>query len=206
MWLRLIETGATTFVALFPILNPPGAAAVFFALTAGDGAAYKRLQARQTAVYTLGILIVSLLLGRLILHYFGISLGALQIAGGAVVGHTGWQMLNNDEGLTGPEQSEAQDRKEIALIPMALPLLAGPGAIGVLIALSAGFTSPADFLGAAIGCALLAILIYAALVVGEPVVKLLGQAGLGAVSRLLGFFILAISVDLIAIGVMALRR
>lgn len=206
MWKHLVDAGVDTFAALLPILNLPGSAAIFLSLTGSDPPAYRRAQARRTAVLTLIILTVFLLLGKAVLVLFGISLGALQIAGGLVVGYTGWEMLMNSERLSAGEHVEAQENRDVAFVPMAFPLLAGPGAIGVLIALSAGFTQPGQYAGAIVACLLLSGLTYLICALGEPLVKLLGKTGLGAIQRLFGFFILAIAVDLISLGVLVLHR
>src|SRR5687768_8511623 len=90
----LLSVAGATFAALFPIANPIGGAAVFAALTASDGAATRRRQAIRTAIYVFAILATFLVAGRPILEFFGISVGVLRIAGGLIVAHTAWGMVN----------------------------------------------------------------------------------------------------------------
>ena len=150
------------------------------------------------------------LLGTLILHAFGISLYALQIAGGLVVAYAGFGMLSQREGFTAAERADALDRAgkqtDIAISPMALPIVAGPGAIGVVIALAARQPRPR---GAPrhrrsdrrdlrrprppAGWA-------------TPLVGRLGPVVVGALVRVMGFLILAIGVELVTHGVLDLPR
>jgi multiple antibiotic resistance protein len=206
VWKHLIDAGVDTFAALLPLLNLPVSAAIFLALTSAETHERRRAQARRAALATLLILIAFLVAGRAVLVLFGISLGALQVAGALIVGYTGWQMLTNSSALTAGERSEAAEKRDVAIVPMAFPILAGPGAIGVLLALSALFTQPGQYAGAAVACLILGGMTYTACALGEPLVKRLGETGLGALQRLFGLFILAIAVDLATLGIAALRR
>jgi multiple antibiotic resistance protein len=194
------------FLALFPIVNPIGAVPIFYGLTSDATEPDRTRMALRIALYMAGILAAFMLTGTAILHFFGISLSVLEIAGGLIVAHTGWGMVAVSPRLSPPERSEAADKDDISFTPMALPLLAGPGAIGVLIGLSADFHGPEDFTGAFLGIIALCALTYALLRAGEPLTRALGPTGLGALSRILGFLILAIALNLIANGVFDLIK
>ena len=114
-----------TFVALFPIANLLGATSIFYALTANGEAAYRRRQARWTAIYVVLILAVTLVAGELVLAFFGISLNVVRIAGGLIIGATAWEMVTAQERLTASENDEAAHKHDIAFTPMALPLISG---------------------------------------------------------------------------------
>lgn len=194
------------FVALLPIANPIGAVPIFYSLTASDSKAYRHRQARQTTINVVLVLAAFLLVGRLILSFFGISLGVLQIAGGLIVAHTAWEMVTAKQKLTDSEHQEAVDKDDISFTPMAIPIVSGPGAIGVVIGLAERSQDWMAYSGYLIGIVLFGIVLYLCLALGEPLIRAMGKNGIGALNRVLGFLILAIAVELIANGTIALIR
>lgn len=192
--------------ALFPIANPIGAVPIFYSMTVSDSQAYRRRQAQQTTINVVLVLIAFLLVGRLILSFFGISLGVLQIAGGLVVAHTAWEMVTARQRLTESEHQEATDKDDISFTPMAVPIISGPGAIGVIIGLSERAQDWIAYSGYLIGIVLFGIVLYLCLALGEPLIRIMGKNGIGAMNRVLGFFILGIAVELIANGTIAFIR
>ncbi len=203
---HVISDTVGTFLALFPIANPIGAVPIFYSLTSADTPASRRRQARQTVINVICVLAVFLVAGRLILQFFGISLGVLRIAGGLLVAHTAWEMVTPHQRLTRRENDEAVDKEDISFTPMAVPLVSGPGAMGVVIGLIDKTSQWQDYLADFVGIALLGFVLYLCLVLGEPLIKALGHNGMGALNRVLGLFILAIAVQLIAKGVFALLQ
>lgn len=193
-----------TLAALFPIANPIGAVPIFYSLTATDTRGERRKQAQRTAINVVLILAVFLLGGRTILEFFGISLNVLRIAGGLLVANAAWEMVTSRQRLTDSEQQAGAEKEDISFTPMAIPLIAGPGSIGVTIGLATKLTHWSDYLGCLIGILLFGGLLYICLVLGESLLSILGRNGLGALNRVLGFFILAIAVQLIADGVISL--
>ncbi|MCU0568918.1 MAG: MarC family protein [Oculatellaceae cyanobacterium Prado106] len=206
MWQLFLSSTLGTFVALFPIANPVGAVPIFYSLTDGESTAYRCRLALWTALNVVWVLIAFFLAGKFILSFFGISLGVLQIAGGLLVSQTAWEMLTVRPRLTSPESQEAADKHDISFTPMAVPLISGPGAIGVVIGISERSGTVMSYLGSLAAIVLLGILLYLMLALGEPLVKKLGSNGVGALNRVLGFFILAIAVQLIANGTFDLIR
>jgi multiple antibiotic resistance protein len=193
-----------TLAALFPIANPIGSVPIFYSLTAKDTRSERRKQAQRTAINVVLILAVFLLGGRTILEFFGISLNVLRIAGGLLVANAAWEMVTSRQRLTDSEQQPGTEKEDISFTPMAIPLIAGPGSIGVTIGLATKLTHWSDYLGCLIGIFLFGGLLYVCLVLGESLLSILGRNGLGALNRVLGFFILAIAVQLIADGVISL--
>jgi multiple antibiotic resistance protein len=193
----LISYTVGTFLALFPIANPLGAVPIFYSLTASDTPRYRSRQARQVAINVIWVLAVFLVGGRSILGFFG-------IAGGLLIGQTAWEMVTARQRLSVSESTEAVDKEDISFTPMAIPMVSGPGAIGVVIGLSAQADHWVDYVGCFVGIALLGMTLYLCLVLGEPLNKALGKNGIGAFNRVLGFFILAIAVQFIADGTLAL--
>ena len=150
------------------------------------------------------MLAVFFLVGRLVLGFFGISLPVLRIAGGLIVGHTAWEMVTARTRITTSENKAAVDQEDVSFTPMAVPMISGPGAIGVVIGLSTKATQWSDYVGCVLGIIGFGIVLYLFLVLGEPLIERFGETGMGALNRILGFFILAIAVQLIADGVLAL--
>jgi multiple antibiotic resistance protein len=197
----IVEAAITAFVALFPIVNPIGGLAVFFALTSEDTEAERRSLAARIAVYVVGILLAFALAGSYVLEFFGISLPALRIAGGLIVAHTAWTMVTASSRLTPAENAEAAQKDDIAFAPMAMPMLAGPGAIGVVMALAARPDPTTWLIGSVVAVLAMGAFIYLLLRLGAPLAKRLGPGVLGAIDRILGFLILAIAIELIITGI-----
>lgn len=197
----IADAAITAFVALFPIVNPIGGLAVFFALTSDDTEAERNSAAARTALFVIAILVAFTLAGSFVLEFFGISLAALRIAGGLIVAHTAWTMVTASSRLTPAENAEAGQKQDIAFTPMAMPMLAGPGSIGVAMALAARPDPATWMIGIVAAIVAMGVLVYVLLRVGAPLAKHLGPGVLGAIDRILGFLILAIAIELIITGV-----
>ena len=200
-----MHTAATAaveaFLALFPILNPFGGLAVFFGLTTECTREQRAKDAARIALYVVAILLVFALFGTYVLQFFGITLPVLKIAGGLVVAHTAWSMLTaHASRLTPAEKADAEDNDDITFTPMAMPVLAGPGSIAVVMGLADSATGIESYLGVGLAILAMGIVVYLFLRAGEPLVEHLGPAGLGVINRILGFLILAIAVELIVHG------
>jgi multiple antibiotic resistance protein len=193
-----------TLATLFPIANPIGAVPIFYSLTATDSRPERRQQAQRTTIAVILILTVFLVSGRTILQFFGISLDVLRIAGGLLFGHAEWELVARKPRLMDAEQKAGVEKEDVSFTPMATPLVAGPGSIGVIIGISTRMTEWSDYLGCAIGIGLFGALLYICPILGESLLSLLGRNGMGALNRILEFFILAIAVQLIADGVLSL--
>jgi multiple antibiotic resistance protein len=127
-------------------------------------------------------------------------------AGGLIVGHTAWEMVTARRRLTIVEQQDAADKEDISFTPMAVPIIGGPGAIGVVLGLSTQATHWSDYIGCCLGIGLLGIIVYWSLRLGEPLIEKLGATGLGALNRILEFLILSIAVQLVTNGFFDLLR
>jgi multiple antibiotic resistance protein len=197
----LPDSAVATFLALFPIVDPFGGVPVFFTLTAQWSPRDRRNTALKTALYVFGILVVFLFFGRFVLHFFGISLPVLKIAGGLIVANTAWGMVTSTARITPAENDEACTKEDISLTPLAMPLLSGPGAIGVVMALAASVDHWLAYVGMVIGIAAVALTVLLFLWLGGPLVRRLGPGAVGAINRIFGFLILAIAVQLVWNGV-----
>lgn len=204
--MSLIPNTLATFITLFPIANPIGAVPVFYSLTARETSSQRHQQAKQTATNVVLVLAVFLVAGRWILEFFGISLNVLRVAGGLLVTHTAWEMVTVRQRLTPSENDEAINKEDISFTPMAIPLVSGPGAIGVVTSLSISFNDWVDYLESLVGIVLIGISLYLCLVLGEPLINRLGKNGVGALNRVFGFFILAIGIGFISDGSISLLK
>ena len=196
---QLVSSAAATFLALFPITQPLGVIPIFYSLTAHESPRVRRLQARRVAINATTILVIFFLTGRVVLQFFGLSLGGVQIAGGLLVAQTAWKMLVQQQ-ETNSDTRGRTSKQDIALFPMAIPLISGPGAIGLVIALATSNPHWEGYLGGLLGIGGLGIILYLCLTLGAPLVKAMGKSGTDAVSRILGFFLLAIGIQLMSDG------
>jgi multiple antibiotic resistance protein len=156
----LLSYAVGTLATLFPIANPLGAVPIFYSLTATDSPRDRIRQAQKISLNVVLVLATFLLAGKLILDFFGISLGVLRIAGGLIVAHTAWEMVTARQRLTVNEHQEAIDKEDISFTPMAVPIVSGPGAIGVVIGLSTKATNWFDLLSCLIGVILFGAILY----------------------------------------------
>lgn len=190
------------FAALIPITNPIGAVAAYAGLSAHLDADERRRQAWRTGIYVAVILAAFAVLGTLILQLFGISLAALQIAGALVVMHSGFGIVvpRDAPPAIAPDAVHAATKTDISFSPMALPLIAGPGAIGVVIGIAARNTGVLDRVAIVAAVVVIAAVIAVLLRYGTPLVLRLGPARVDAITRVMGFLILAIGVELLVHG------
>jgi multiple antibiotic resistance protein len=197
----LPHSAAATFLALFPIVDPPGGIPIFYAMTSSWTPQERRQTALKTSLWVLVILVAFLFFGRFVLYFFGISLPVLKIAGGLIVANTAWGMVTSQVRITPEETHEAREKDDISLTPLAMPLLSGPGAIGVVMALAAHVDSWTSYIGMIIGIAAVALSVLLFLWLGGPLVRRLGPSAIGAINKIFGFLILAIAVQLVWDGV-----
>ncbi len=197
----------STLGSVFTMVNPLGAVPMYLTLTDDYSTKERSQTALRTAAYTFAILVVFYFAGNLILDFFGISLNALQIAGGLIIVNAGYGLLNNKSErrrITTEIAEEAQAKDDISFTPMAMPMLSGPGSISFLIGLSVGepgWTRSILIVGA---MAVLAVIIFSVLYYAPLLFRLLGRAGLSALSRIMGFLVMAIGIQLLIYGVVSL--
>ena len=207
----------TTFVvvaALLPILNPPGAAPVFLALTQGATPEVRAVLARRIALNVFFMLIVAMFVGSFVLEFFGISLPVVRVAGGLLVCSTAWHLLTApDPQDTGDAALTAQSLtfdalSQRAFYPLTFPLTCGPGSIAVAITLGANLQSSKIALlhmtTAALGILLLAVTVFVCLRYAERILRPLGKTGTTVFLRLMAFVLLCIGVEILWGGLSSL--
>lgn len=204
-----IELFLTIFAALFPIMNPFGNAAIFHSLTLSNSAAERRDFARRASIYAIAILLVFFLGGSALIKFFGISIDGIRIAGGLVITRFGFGQLNPRSSATHPadEHAEAMAKEDIAFSPLAMPLMAGPGAIAAVMTASStlhGRGIPLHFVGVASVC-LVGVLCGVILRYADSLMNKLGVTGARALTKIMGFLLLCMGVQLVIDGVRGLN-
>lgn len=195
-----------TVVGLLPIINPFSTAPIFLAITEGDSEKERREQATKATLYMIYILLAFLIGGTFIMQFFGLSIPALRIAGGILVAGIGMQMLSPSAPppQTKAEHLESKRKNDISLTPLAMPILAGPGAISVIIGLASMAENLLDFAAITLGIIVVGAIIYITLRLSTRMVKLLGVNGLNAMTKIMGFLILCVGVQFIVNGVVGI--
>jgi multiple antibiotic resistance protein len=204
-----VQAFLLAFPALFSIINPLTGAFIFFEVTQSRAERERERLAKLVAIYSLLVMMVALWAGSFILAFFGISLAALRIGGGAVVAVAGWNLLKTPEHWEAQKQEQAAPvggAEDIALFPLTIPFTTGPGTIAVSVAL--GAEHPLTFSGslhffvglsaAALGNAAVIWLAYR---LGDRVAHMLGPTGTRTVTRLFAFLLLCIGVQILITGV-----
>ncbi len=195
-----------TFIGLLPIINPLSAGPTFLAITEGDSDARRREQALKGCFYMVAILVSFLIGGTFIMNFFGISIPGLRIAGGIMLTGIGMDMLATARGAkTDAEQHAAALRKpDISFSPLAMPMLSGPGSIAVTL----GFTSLAkgwlDYVAIIAGIISVALITYIVLRLSTRMVRIIGPVGVNAMTKIMGFLIMAIGVQFVVNGALGI--
>jgi multiple antibiotic resistance protein len=199
-----LTTVLATFAGLFPIVNPFSAAVVFLAITVHLSDAERRRQALLACGYATGLLWAFLFGGALIIEFFGISIPALRLAGGLIVARVGFGMLSPPD----PEDEVERParRADVAFTPLAMPMLSGPGSIAVTIGMAAGAHTVTDHLAIGVGILLVVVASYLVLASARAVKRHLGEQGIDALTRIMGFLLVCIGVQFVGIAVIDVAK
>ncbi|KAA3630281.1 MAG: stress protection protein MarC [Proteobacteria bacterium] len=191
-----------TFIGILPIANPFSTAVVFLTITERFSEERRRQQALMACVYMAGILITFLLLGSLIMNFFGISVPGLRIAGGLIVARIGFGMLTSTSENEMPEESRKEVVKmdDVAFTPLAMPMLSGPGSIAVTIGMATDADGVGENLAIVVGIGLVALVSWLVLRASARVVGVLGATGMNAMGRIMGFLLVCIGIQFIVDG------
>jgi multiple antibiotic resistance protein len=189
----------STFVSLFSLINPLSAMPVFISLTTGFPKDHLFRTIRRTSVYVFIVCVASFLIGEYVLNFFGVSIHALKIAGGIIISRSGFQLLNaqHKTDVQGTIEDESRLKEDISFSPLAMPLLAGPGSISLLINLA---IQEDTYQGKAIvfgGIFAVCFSIYLILSSAPYILKYLGQSGLRTLSKIMGLLVLSIGIQMI---------
>nr|WP_199000857.1 MarC family protein [Flavobacterium sp. ASV13] len=189
------------FAALFSVLNPIGTVPIFVGLTQHDSQKERSRISLWTAINVGIILLVSFFIGQYVLTFFGISIDALRIAGGIVIVNSGFSLLsgkfNKKRGINKKIENEAQQRNDIALTPLAIPMLAGPGSISLLIAFYQEHHGMEEIIISSLAILAIAVAIFVILKSAHYLARILGASGIVAISRIVGFIVISIGIQYI---------
>lgn len=190
-----------SFAALFSVINPLGTLPIFIGLTKEK----KKKEITSVAIWasfnTFIILVISFFLGNYLLGFFGISLASLRIAGGIIIASSGFALLTGSfskkKGMNKREKDDAYTRSEISLTPLAIPMLAGPGSISLLITYNQEHPIYADKIILVASILSVCLITFLLLISSRIIIKGLGASGINALSRIIGFIVISIGVEFI---------
>ncbi len=198
------------FSALFSVVNPLGAIPIFLSLTHDNSDKERNQQALKACIYAACILIAFLLSGTYILNFFGITIEGMKIAGGFIIMRTGYNLLSatyrRGKAINERVEEEAVEKEDISFSPLAMPMLSGPGSISLLISMGMETNTWAHYGYIIISILLLAGVTYVILRSSPLLFKLLGQGGISAMSRIMGFIVMTIGIQFIINGIMPLLK
>jgi multiple antibiotic resistance protein len=197
VFVDVLAGAGASYAALVAVVNPFSTLPVFSALSHGHSSEEKHKLAWRTSLYSFWILLGGLLVGRFVLHFLGISLGALEIAGGGLVVLAGWRLLQMNPAAAAVP---ADERDDPAFAPLAMPISAGPGALGVVLGVATRADDYQDYPAYAIGILLVAATLYVTLRFGDRIVHRMGPGGMRALNQIVGFVVIAIGAELIMHG------
>lgn len=191
------------FTTMFIIIDPPGLAPVFIALTQGMTKQQRRAIAIRSCLVAAGLMIVFLLLGESLLGFIGISMPAFRIAGGVLLFLTALEMLfqkrqSRREDNAAEGASEHED--DPSVFPLALPLIVGPGAITTIILLAGQADGALDMVAIAGVLAAVLCIVFMAFLSANAIERVLGKTGLNILTRVLGMLLAALAVQFILDG------
>ncbi len=203
-----MPTGTSTeylksLAALLSIVNPVGAIPVFIKLTDSQTRVERDRTSLRSAVTTGLVLLVSLALGEAVLAFFGITIASFRVGGGILIMMVAISMLNAQTSQTKHTEEEVRDSMErdtVAVIPLGIPLLAGPGAISTIILNAQRYSSLTHYLILCAEILLVALSVWLSLRSASLISGLLGRTGINIVTRIMGLIMTAVGVEFIAAG------
>ncbi len=196
------------FGALFSVMNPFGTVPIFVSLTDGDSQKEINKTAMLTSINVFVILVISFFLGNYVLAFFGISLSALKIAGGLVIASSGFALLKGEfsknRGMKKKHKEAAHERERISLTPLAIPMMAGPGSISLLIGLNEEFNSTYQISITIVAVLIVCLICYLMMRGSQHIIKVLGPNGINSISRIIGFIVIALGIEYLWSGIKSL--
>jgi MarC family membrane protein len=198
------------FGALFSVLNPIGTVPIFVGLTQDYTQKERNRVSMLTGFNVFIVMMISFFVGQYVLSFFGITITALRIAGGIIIASSGFSLLNGrftkNKGIDKKVEEDINMRNSIALTPLAMPMLAGPGSISLLIAFYQEHHEVNDLILSSFAMLSVSILIFVILSSAHYLAKILGAAGIVAISRIIGFLTIAIGIQYIISAVLSIIR
>ncbi|MEZ9132779.1 stress protection protein MarC [Vibrio breoganii] len=193
-----------TVLGLLPIMNPPAAATVLLGLSKGRDKSYIVDQAKSVGIYLFVALCITFFIGASVLELFNISIPSLRLGGGIIIVAIGFNMLFPKQ----ESSSTTSGQDSIALVPLTIPSLCGPGTMALIISLAAELAIHGDELhmpsvygGVISGFAVVAGIAAFTLSMAYPLLRALGQNGINAFTRIMGFLLICMGVQFFTVGI-----
>lgn len=200
-----LQYAATAFMGFFAVMNPFANTPIFLSLTSGDDEATRRAVARNAIILTFILITIFCAGGKLIFELFGITLPAFRIAGGMIIFLIGLHMLQGQSSsMHKPseedKQSSRQAKLSVAVSPLAIPILGGPGTIATAINFGS-LKNISHFIITMAAFFVLCVILYLFFVFGERLVNYLGQSAINGITRLMGLILAVIGTQMVITGV-----
>jgi multiple antibiotic resistance protein len=192
-----------TFTSVLFIVDPIAVVPTYLVITRGQSAAQRRKTAVRACIAATVILVTFSVAGKLIFEMFGITLPAFRIAGGLILWLVAMDMLHGNRSTQegSAEIAEGQAKDDVAVTPLAMPMLAGPGAISTVMVLSGEAHTTPQMVAVYASILLTAFVAWITLRVGERLVARMGQTGIRVMTRIMGLLLAAIAVQFVITGV-----
>jgi multiple antibiotic resistance protein len=192
-----------TLTSVLFIVDPIAAVPTYLVITPGETPAAHRRIARRACVAMTALLILFAAAGGLLFQMFGITLPAFRIAGGLILWFVAMDMLRGERRTQEGQEEvlEGQTKEDVAITPLAIPILAGPGAISTVIVLSSQARNPAETFVVYGAIVVTGIISFVVLRLGEPLLRKLGKTGIRVLTRIMGLILAAIAVQFVLSGI-----
>jgi multiple antibiotic resistance protein len=200
---ELLQFALVTFTSVLFIVDPIAVIPTYLVITQDETASQRAMTARRACVAAALILVVFTLGGRLIFQLLGITLPAFRIAGGLILWLVAMDMLHGERKTqeSAPEISEGRVKEDVAITPLAMPMLAGPGAISTIMVLAGQAQTPMRLVVVYASILVTMLIAWLTLRAAERLSVRLGQTGIRVMTRLMGLLLAAIAVQFVVTGV-----
>jgi len=200
-----LRTVQLSYLALFAVLNPPGSALMFHAMTGHATPAERAWLARKVAINALLMMLICLFAGSFVLGLFSLSVDAVRVAGGLLIGHMAWRLLQEPEHKTPDQARPTGAVMELAVVPLTIPLTVGPGTISVLVAYGSSYPISRLFdggflAGIVVAAVCAALTVWVAYHYADRLARRLGPVGERTAQRLFGFLLLCLAAQMTLTG------
>ena len=200
---QYLQFALVTFASVLFIVDPIAVVPTYLVITQGQSSGQRKITARRACVAAGLILVIFALAGGRIFGLFGITMPAFRIAGGLILWLVAMDMLHGNrstqEGVA--EITEGQAKEDVAVTPLAMPMLAGPGAISTVMVLSGQARTTSQTVTVYVSIALTLLISWITLRLAERLVKRMGQTGIRVMTRIMGLLLAAIAVQFVITGV-----
>lgn len=194
-----------TFIALFVIINPLAIIPVYLSLTNGMDLATKKRVIKISSISTFCVLFISAFAGEIILKIFGISIPAFQVGGGILLSTISYNMMmaKDDQRIqTAEEKADSANKGiSIAVVPLTIPMLTGPGTMSIAIVTASKYHSLLGYFYIVVSAAVISFIIYQIFKSADKIKRMIGITGMNILTKVLSLLLMALAIELIADGI-----